>query len=78
MRKDKNRMAKQIEETIKKCGKCKKKTKHMRNGKKTGFVMALVHVVLVIVTAGIWLIPLIIWHLLNKSIGGWTCEECGS
>ena len=70
-------MGKAIEETLKKCKRCKKKTIHVRNTNKAGFVMILIHVVLVIITAGIWLIPLIIWHLLNKNIGGWTCQECG-
>lgn len=70
-------MPQTIEESLKHCKSCGKKTKHWRKGKRTGFVMALVHVVLVIFTMGIWLIPLVIWYLLNKQIGGWECSECG-
>lgn len=70
-------MGKAIEETVKKCSRCKKKTIHVRNTNKTGFVMILIHVVLTIVTGLLWLIPLTIWYLLNKNIGGWICQECG-
>ena len=70
-------MAKAIEETLKHCSKCNKKTVHMRNANKTGLVMFLVHIVLTIVTYGIWLVLLVIYLILNAKIGGWTCRECG-
>ena len=70
-------MVKAIEETLKKCGRCRKTTKHYRNTNKTSLVMFLVHIVLTVITAGVWLILLVIWMLLNTKIGGWTCSECG-
>ncbi len=70
-------MAKAIEETLKGCSKCKKTTIHMRNINKTGLVMFLVHLVLTVCTAGVWLILLVVWLILNKKIGGWICKECG-
>lgn len=70
-------MAKAIEETLKKCTKCKKQTRHIRNTTKTGGAMFLVHLVLTVVTMGAWLILLIIWMMLNTKVGGWTCSECG-
>lgn len=72
-------MPKAIEETLKKCKKCKKQTKHLRNTTKTGFVMALVHIALIVVTVGAWLVLLIIWKILHMRVGGggWICSECG-
>jgi predicted nucleic acid-binding Zn ribbon protein len=69
-------MAKYIEEQLKKCSKCKKTTKHYRNNTKTSLFMFLVHIVLTVVTAGVWLVLLIVWKLLNTKIGGWKCSEC--
>ena len=71
-------MAKAIEQTLKQCKKCSKKTIHHRSIDKTGLVMFLVHIVLTILTAGAWLVLLLIWVLLNKKIGGWSCSECGN
>lgn len=70
-------MAKAIEETIKKCSRCKKPTVHMRNTEKTSAIMFLVHLVLTVLTAGVWLIILVIWLVLNAKLGGWICKECG-
>lgn len=70
-------MAKAIEETLKHCKKYGKTTRHLRNTNKTGPVMFLVHLVLTVVTGGIWLIFLVVWMLLNTKIGGWKCGECG-
>lgn len=66
-----------VEEKLMKCRKCKKKTKHQRNNSKTGLLMMLVHIGLIAVTAGVWLIVLVVWMLLNAKIGGWRCEGCG-
>lgn len=71
-------MAKAIEETLKKCNRCKKTTIHMRNTNRMGLFMFLVHLVLTVVTAGIWLILAIIYYVGNTKIGGWKCSECGS
>lgn len=70
-------MAKAIEETLKHCSKCNRKTVHLRNTNKTGLIMFLVHIVLTVITTGVWLILLVIWLILNAKIGGWTCNECG-
>ena len=40
--------------------------------------MLLVHLVLTVVTVGVWLALVIIWKILNTKIGGWKCSECGS
>ena len=69
---------KEIEETLKHCRKCEMKTTHQRNTNKTGLVMLLVHLVLIAVTWGVWLIILAIWTLLNQRVGGWICSECGN
>ncbi len=70
-------LAKAIEETLKHCKRCNKTTKHYRNINKTGLIMFLVHLVLTVVTAGVWLVILVIWLILNMKIGGWKCSECG-
>lgn len=70
-------MAKVIEEQLKYCSKCGKTTKHHRNNTKSSGFMLLVHLVLTVVTTGIWLVFIIIWKLLNTKIGGWKCSECG-
>lgn len=69
-------MAKKIEETLRACKKCKKKTKHMRNGDSTGWLMIVIHLILIVVTFGVWLLLIIIWKILNTKIGGWVCSEC--
>lgn len=69
-------MAKDLERTLKKCGKCKRKTEHVRNTDKTGLLALLIHLALIFVTAGIWLAVIIIYKILNTKIGGWQCTEC--
>ncbi len=69
-------MAKDIEKTLKHCKKCTRKTVHYRNTDKTGLLMLVVHIALIIFTAGIWLALIIIYKLLNMKIGGFTCSEC--
>ncbi|GAA4879740.1 hypothetical protein [Ferrimonas pelagia] len=70
-------MAKALEQTIKHCRKCDRKTTHQRTYNKTGLVMFLVHLVLTVATVGVWLLLLIVWKLLNAKIGGWICADCG-
>ena len=70
-------MAKALEETLKFCKHCQRKTKHQRTYSKTGLVAFLVHLVLTIFTAGAWLVLLVLWKLLTTKVGGWTCAECG-
>jgi len=68
-------MATVIQQQLKKCKTCKSKTIHARNGKKMGLFGFLIHATLTIITAGIWLIPLIIWMVLTAQIGGWKCQQ---
>ena len=68
-------MSKQTESKFKYCGKCKADTLHYRNSSKTSFVMGLIHVVLTIVSFGLWLIPLILHSVLTAKIGGWKCSN---
>jgi hypothetical protein len=70
-------MAKAIEQKIKHCKTCQRKTKHMRETTRTGLLMFLVHLVLTVITAGLWLALVVVWLLLNTKIGGWLCEQCG-
>jgi hypothetical protein len=70
-------MAKAIEETLKQCSSCRRKTIHVRNTENTGLIMFLVHIVLTVATAGIWLVLIVIWKILNTKVGGWTCKDCG-
>ena len=65
-----------IEERLKRCKKCDKTTKHYRNNTKSSGFMLLVHLVLTVLSAGIWLGLIIVWKILNAKIGGWKCGEC--
>jgi len=72
-------MAKKVAENILFCKKCNRKTLQYRNTKEMSWLM---HLVLAIFTAGIWLIVwffIVFWHMLTKPIGGkWTCSQCGT
>ena len=65
-----------IEEKLKKCSKCKARTKHFRNYSKTSGFMLLVHIALGILTYGFWIAVVLIYKLLNSPIGGWMCSKC--
>ncbi len=71
-------MAIAIEEKLLECKNCNKATIHHRNSSKLGVVAIIINVILVIMTSGLWLAPLII-YLLATSIGKSTffCRECG-
>ena len=69
-------MVQAIEQTIKNCRQCGKKTIHIRSINQTSIFMALVHLVLTVISCGVWLVLLIAWVLINKKIGGWACNEC--
>jgi hypothetical protein len=71
-------MAIVIEEKLQHCKKCAKTTKHHRNNNKSSGFMILVHLILTVVTAGFWLVLVIIWKILNSKIGGWNCSVCGN
>lgn len=72
-------MAKKVAERILFCKKCNRETLQYRNTKEMSWLM---HLVLAIFTAGIWLIVwffIALWHMLTKPIGGkWTCSQCGT
>ena len=66
-------MATIIEEKIIKCSKCGIRTKHYRNNSKSSGFMILIHLVLTVITLGVWLALAIIWKVLFAKIGGWEC-----
>jgi hypothetical protein len=55
-------------------------TKNQRNGGKTSFLMVLVHLLMIIFTAGIWLLLLIIYNIFNteSAFNNWECSVCGN
>ncbi|WP_188093930.1 hypothetical protein [Sulfurimonas sp. CVO] len=69
-------MAEKIQQKLMYCKTCGRKTIHIRNTKEMSWLM---HLVLTIFTAGLWLIVwffLLIWHGFTKPIDGtWTCSE---
>ncbi len=67
---------KTTESKLKKCKKCGRYTTHKRNVNKSSGLMIFIHFALTVITAGLWLIPLIIWLILFTKIGGWKCESC--
>lgn len=79
-------MSKILEKKLIGCKKCNpsrmgfifgyKKTVHIRNGSSMGLIGILINLVLVIITVGAWLIPLIAYLMLNVSVGGWNCSKC--
>ena len=68
---------KTTEEKIQKCGNCNRVTKHYRNTEKSSGFMIMLHVILILLTAGIWIPVIVIWKLLFAKIGGWFCGSCG-
>ena len=67
---------KAIEKTIKHCNDCDTSTTHERNISKTSWLMIAIHLILIIITGGIWLAMIITWKVLTVKIGGWSCSEC--
>jgi len=68
-------MAKYIEEKFTFCKKCDRVTRHYRNNSKSSGFAILVHCVLALCTAGLWLVPLFIYKILFVKIGGFKCSE---
>ncbi len=67
-----------IEEKLSVCTKCKKSTIHHRNSESLGVIMIIIHIILTIITSGLWIIPLVIYLLFkagNKN--KFVCKECG-
>ncbi len=73
------RMTTKIQEKLLFCEVCEKKTIHHRNTKEMSWVM---HLVLAIFTAGLWILIwllIMLWHVLTKPIAGkWYCSVCDS
>lgn len=68
-----------IEEQLKHCAYCDKQTRHMRNNVKSSGFAIFIHVILTLLTVGIWLIPLVLYKLiLMMFTGSWKCSECES
>lgn len=58
------------------CEKCNKMTRHIRNDKKPNYLL---HLILIIITGGFWIIPFLIILIGGVRIGGeaFRCEGCG-
>lgn len=71
-------MARKVAQELRGCENCGRDTLHYRNTKEMSW---LVHLVLAIFTAGVWLLiwgVMAFYHVLTKPIGGkWTCSVCG-
>ena len=71
-------MAIVIEEKMIKCDGCGITTKHYRNNTESSGFMILIHLLLSIMTMGVWLGIIIVWKVLFAKIGGWKCNNtCG-
>lgn len=69
---------KTVKQELKQCKQCERQTPHNKNDKKINWLL---HIFLVIVTAGLWLIPFILVVLLGMNIWSsekWVCGSCGS
>jgi hypothetical protein len=55
-----------IEETMLRCKKCKRETVHQKSRHASSWFMILIHIILIIMTAGIWIIFLGMWMLGSK------------
>lgn len=69
-------MAVYVQETMKRCGMCKKVTKHARKNTKSSGLMVMIHFLLILMTAGLWLIVIALVKILELRIGGWKCMRC--
>jgi len=75
-------MASIVLEEMMYCDQCGHDTLHRKNAKKMSWIM---HILLTVFTAGLWLIVwgiLFVWHIINKSAtsiaNSWTCSSCGN
>lgn len=65
-----------IEYKLNHCGKCAKETTHKRNNHRSGILVTLINIALVIATGGIWLLVWAAFAVLTARVGGWKCSEC--
>lgn len=70
-----------VENKMKHCSCCGQRSLHHRNVNKMSGGWIFVNLVLIVLTAGLWLIPLIpislYYTVTNPIIGGWICSKCG-
>lgn len=67
-----------IETGIQHCKECCKATKQHRNLKKSSVLGLCMHVCAIVMTWGLWLIPLGIYKLNANSTTRWICKDCGT
>ncbi|MCP4763212.1 MAG: hypothetical protein GY870_15675 [archaeon] len=71
-------MAASIEEQIMYCKKCDKVTVHHRNVKKMSVIAIIINIIMVFITTGLWIIPLVLYLLLKpKNSSPYVCKVCG-
>jgi len=70
-------MATVLEQQLLPCRNCGKKTIHHRNAERFNWIL---HVVLTIVTLGLWLAVVAFLLIANLFVShdGWECSECGN
>lgn len=68
-------MSQIIEKQMKHCKKCGRTTEHWRNNSKSSGFMILIHLILILCTAGVWLAVIVAWKILNFKVGGWRCSN---
>lgn len=70
-----------VENKMKHCSCCRQRSLHHRNVNKMSSGWIFFNLVVIVLTAGLWLIPLIpisiYYTLTNPIIGGWICSKCG-
>lgn len=68
-------MARYVEECVKHCSRCRRSTRHHRTNTRSSGFMIMIHVLLTLFTAGLWLVPVILVKVLACQIGGWRCTQ---
>ena len=68
-------MANQVEQQLMFCQHDQKTTLHYRNAKKRNWIL---HIVLALITGGLWLIVMLFLALTSGSKDLWTCSQCGT
>ncbi len=69
-------MATVVEQRLLKCANQNKKTIHHRNAERFNWIL---HIILIVVTLGLWLFVVIFLLIANLFVnhGNWECSECG-
>lgn len=66
----------EIEKSVRKCKKCKTSTIHIRSAKRMTLSGLFVHLLLIILTAGLYIFPLFFGLLFGGNKEKWVCERC--